>query len=85
LGDVIALVDHVVDLIFALFEEVFKLFILVVFVLGRSFEAGDNHGLEILVLFAFLPEAGDCVTIWLPALCWSLSFSPCQSAPSMAK
>lgn len=42
-GDLVSFFEKVLDLIFALFEKVFKLFVLAVFLPGDGLEVGENH------------------------------------------
>lgn len=47
------------DLVFALFDEVLELVVFGWIILGRCFEAGNYHGLEILFFLELIAEGGD--------------------------
>lgn len=57
--EIISLLQHMLDLVFALLDEVLELIVFGWIILGLRFEAGNYHGLEILLFLELIAEGGD--------------------------
>ena len=63
LGDLISLVEHVLDLSSSFFKEDFELICLIGVFAGRSTPWRENHISELLLFLAFLLEGRDWIMI----------------------